>query len=79
MQVCGGRELITDSFSSFTIASLEVPLGASWTVNQASRRTRCCYPEPHGGWNIKLDARYSMVSDCLDISVTLGSQRQHLT
>jgi hypothetical protein len=34
LQECGGRGPAASTFSSFTVASLDVPLGARWTVNQ---------------------------------------------
>ena len=38
LQECGGSSLAANTFSSFTIASLDVPLGARWTVNQVGSR-----------------------------------------
>ena len=34
LQECGGSGFAATTFSSFTVASLDVPLGARWTVNQ---------------------------------------------
>jgi hypothetical protein len=34
LQDCGGSSLAHSTYSSFTVASLDVPLGACWTVNQ---------------------------------------------
>lgn len=34
LQECGGSDFAASTFSSFTVASLDVPLGARWTVNQ---------------------------------------------
>lgn len=45
-QVCGGRGMAIDAFSSFTIASVEVPLGASWTVNQDHAKWGVTAPGP---------------------------------
>ena len=51
MQECGGSSLAANTFSSFTIASLDVPLGARWTVNQVGSRHTDLTQHP-GMWDV---------------------------